>query len=144
MTKEKWNKVGWATLIVLIYIVLLSPWIVYLCFQLVGVDLTTGVQISYWDALTNKPLYELLIKDSTGVILSRLPDYHWYNKFILYFFMILSIFLCWGFTKFLFWRHDSHKNQKIQEQQVEAQQEQNKSISKLIEKWEKKIGGEAC
>ncbi len=84
-------------------------------------------ELSYWDCLTNKALYYILENKNDWI-----PQYHFYNKFIFYFFMGLGALISYSFIKFLY------KNHREDKQFEKKQDLEEKRLNKILDKIEKK------
>lgn len=94
------------------------------------------IEISYWDALSSKAVYDLA-KD----IFKWLPEYHFYNKLIVYIMIIIggitSFKLCFIFKK---WNKNlkENENENVDDQKILYKKLYAKSQVKLLSKREHK------
>lgn len=136
--KVKLNKKAmWILLIVILVIIMNGAtiaWIVMNCIDIGGDNLN----ISYWDAISNKAIYELVDKTNLNI---PIPKYHFYSKFLVYIFMLLGYIASFIFFKFLY-KHNLYKKERelkekeieLKEQEIKSNKENNKEFMDKIEK----------
>lgn len=119
-----WKNVGWRFLQFLIILILLSPIIVYIVLSNVEFS-DTG--LNYYLVMSNKEIVEIM--KQKGLILWY--NYHWYYKFLLWFFMVFGVILIVVFIKFLYRNNKDKKKEAIEN---ERNEKWNKTFEKIFGK----------
>lgn len=121
------TKLGWRAIQAFLVILMNTTFIVFFAFKGVNFNIGDGVEITMWEAMTNKTLHILL--STQGI---ELPyDYHWYNDWIIYFFMIVGALISLGFIKFLY-------KKSVEDRRAFANVEKNNVKEPMIDKIEKR------
>lgn len=84
------------------------------------------IELSYWDALSSKAVYEMGKK-----VFKWLPEYHFYNKFFVYLAMLIGVI---GTFKFSFIFQNYNKNLKPNAADEKAEIELYKKLKSKSEK----------
>ena len=137
-----WKQIGWRTLQGFILFIINGATFAFIVMNMINLDIVIegkSFELSYWEALSNKTLYNLVeLLGDKNIVLNNLPDYHWYNTMLVYLFMILGILCSYAFIKILYKNHKENKQNQRQEQlelrKIEAQEKQNDKISQILDK----------
>lgn len=104
--------------------------IIFFIFKGVTFELADGIEISMWEAMTNKTMHILLSQVNVD-----LPyDYHWYNDWLIYFFMIVGVILSITFIKAIYQGVREKKKEVVEKERVSEQKKTNDILTKTIEK----------
>lgn len=112
-----WKKVAANTLqalLIAVFNVASILWFILNCLEIkLDLELSNlkNESVSFWDIMTNKVLYEMIVGDR-----SWLPEYHWYNKFLIIFFMFVGVAISYLYLKFLYQRHRDNVNREKQKE----------------------------
>ena len=128
---EKTKKILWRIFQVLGMIIINGATIAFIVMNCVNIS-ANKFDISYWDALSSKPLYNTMTeilnenvanKEWLQSIVNKLPEYHWYNKFLVYFFILLGWIGTFFWIKRLYKNHKELKIMKLQTaEQIKVQE----------------------
>lgn len=116
-------------------LIMFSSFFVFFGFKGTNFNIGDGVEITMWEAMTNKTLHILLSKE--GITLPY--DYHWYNDWLIYLFMVIGVIIDFIFIKFLYKNNQKKKEMEINIEKNKIESERNKDQIKLNEKLMKKL-----
>ncbi len=123
--KINWNKVGWRTLQFLVLLIINAATIAFIVLHMIDFG-DSG--LSYWLVMSNNisknPAFSEVLDKFHYV-------YHWYNKFLVYLFMLIGWLMSYGFIKLLYKNHREDKQNKLQN---ENQEKQNKALLDSVQK----------
>lgn len=129
---EKTKNVLWGILLSFIIFIINGASVAWLVLHFIPLQIPNFGEISYWDILSSKALYQLII-DKIGY-LSWLPEYHWYNTLLVYVFMILGFVFTFFIIKALYNHKQRKKDRELQQEANNNQKSMNDKLTKIIDK----------
>lgn len=143
--KIDWKKVGWRTLQVLLIIVINGATIAWFVMNCISVGELNGSDISYWDCMISKPLFQMIqdtiAQGDTSKFIQWVtpPEYHFYNKFLVYIFMLAGYVLTFLFIKLLYNNHREDKKEAKEDERQVAFINAMKSMTKSEKQVDKEV-----
>lgn len=136
-----WKKF-WIRIAQIVSVILLnSALIAFLVMNMISYKAVTKtgveIEISYWDAISSKAVYDI-VKE----YFKWLPDYHFYNKLIVYVFMVFGAFASFK-ASVVYYKYNSRYNKEQESTKIDERiyfkKLYAKSQTQLLTKKEKKV-----
>ncbi len=140
--KIDWKKVGWRTLQVLLIIIINGATVAWFVMNCIDLGQLNGTSVSYWDAISSKPLFELMKQTSDNAWIKQWANahpYHFWYKFLVYIFMLVGYILTFLFIKLLYNNHRENKNQEREDIRSENFINAMKSMTKSEKQVDKEV-----